>query len=200
MVDGEQPKVAVVGTSIGCKLHVRALRGAGFEVTALVGQDKDRTRQRADHFGILEASTSFDAILDTDLDAVVVATPPTTHYSFTMKALAAGKHVLCEKPFALNISEAREMRDPARDAALVGQVNHPHRWFAHRAAFVSWSTLANWVPSSRPASFLIIPCSPMGCMTLRAGGWTALLVVGGSVTPVAMGLILLGLCSETWLQ
>jgi predicted dehydrogenase len=134
MGDREPLKVAVVGTSIGSKLHVRALRGAGFEVTALVGQDKDRTRSRAEHFDIPTAETSVDAVLDTDIDAVVIATPPATHHPFTMKAVAAGKHVLCEKPFSLDMAQARDMRDAVRDAGLVGQVNHPHRWFAHRAA------------------------------------------------------------------
>jgi predicted dehydrogenase len=124
----------VIGTSIGFKLHVRALRGAGFAVNALVGRDPGRTRERAAYFQIPQATTSVEEILDTDVDAVVVATPPSTHHRYTMMAIAAGKHVLCEKPFALDAGEAREMRDAVREAGLVGQVDHSHRWFRHRAA------------------------------------------------------------------
>jgi predicted dehydrogenase len=133
-MEDERLKIAVIGTSIGCKLHVRALRGAGFEVTALVGRDMARTRERADHFRIPQATTSVDAVLDTDVDAVVVATPPSSHHPLTMKAIAAGKHVLCEKPFSLDIGQAREMRDAASHSGIAGQLNHPHRWYAHRAA------------------------------------------------------------------
>ena len=95
-------RIAVIGTSIGSKLHVRALRGAGFEVTAMVGQDLERTQQRADHFHVPRATTSVDEVLDSDIDAVVVATPPASHLPLTMKAIAARKHVLCEKPFAVD--------------------------------------------------------------------------------------------------
>jgi predicted dehydrogenase len=131
----EQPlKVAVVGTNIGCLLHVRALRRANFEVTALVGRDATRAKARAEHFGIPHAGTSVDAVLDTDIDAIVIATPPATHHPFTMQAIAAGKHVMCEKPFSLDIAEAVEMRDAAVEAGLVGQIVHPNRWYAHRAA------------------------------------------------------------------
>ena len=131
----EKPlRVAVVGTNIGCLLHVRALRGAGFEVTALVGRDAKRTRTRADYFGIPGAETSIDVVLDTDIDAIVIATPPGTHHPFTLKAVAAGKHVLCEKPLSLSMAEAQEMRDATREAGLVGQVVHHNRWAAHRAA------------------------------------------------------------------
>lgn len=126
-------KIAIVGTNIGCTLHVRALRAAGFEVTALVGRDPERTQDRAAHFGIPAALTSVDAAIDSDIDAIVIATPPGSHHEFTMKSLAAGKHVLCEKPLALDTGEAREMRDAAREASLVHQVVHPQRWAASHA-------------------------------------------------------------------
>jgi len=126
-------KIAIVGTNIGCTLHVRALRAAGFEVTALVGRDPERTQARASHFGIPAALTSVDAAIDSDIDAIVIATPPGSHHPMTMKALAAGKHVLCEKPLALDAGEAREMRDAAAESGLVHQVVHPQRWAASHA-------------------------------------------------------------------
>jgi predicted dehydrogenase len=129
----EPLKVAIVGTNIGCTLHVRALRAAGFEVTALVGRDPERTQSRADHFAIPAALTSVDAAIDSDIDAIVIATPPGSHHPFTMQALAAGKHVLCEKPLALDTGEAREMRDAAAEAGLAHMVVHPQRWAASHA-------------------------------------------------------------------
>src|SRR5262245_65932158 len=99
-------KIAIVGTNIGCTLHVRALRRAGFEVTALVGRDPERTRKRADHFNIPRALTSVDAAIDSDIDAICIATPPSSHYDFTVKAFRAGKHVLLEKPFTLELGRS----------------------------------------------------------------------------------------------
>ena len=52
------PRVAVVGTGFGARVHVPALRAAGFEVVALVGTDEDRTRRRADRVGVEGAATN----------------------------------------------------------------------------------------------------------------------------------------------
>jgi predicted dehydrogenase len=124
----ENPRVAVVGTNIGSTLHVRALQAAGFEVTALIGRDAERTAQRAVHFGIPNASTSVDEILGGDIDAIIVATPPATHHPIVMAAIAAGKHVLCEKPLATSAALAAEMHDAAREAGVVHLVQHQQRW------------------------------------------------------------------------
>ena len=123
----------IIGTNIGCTLHVRALRGAGFTVQSLVGRDPEQTAARARHFGIPQALTSLEEAIDSDVDAVIVATPPVTHHPFAMKAIAAGKHVLCEKPLAIDIGHAREMRDAAHEAGLVHAVSHEFRWFARNA-------------------------------------------------------------------
>jgi predicted dehydrogenase len=126
-------KVAVVGTNIGCTLHVRALRSAGFEVKALVGRNAEQTAARAAHFSIPMSLTSFHQALDSDVDAVVLATPPATHHEFALQAFAAGKHVLCEKPLAIDVGRAREMRDAAVASGLVHMVVHEYRWYAQNA-------------------------------------------------------------------
>src|SRR4051812_20894733 len=102
-------KVAIIGTNIGCTLHIRALRAAGFEVAALVGRDPDQTAYRAAHFGVPLSLTSVPEAIASDVDALVIATPPVTHHEFAMQAIAAGKHVLCEKPLAIDTGRAREM-------------------------------------------------------------------------------------------
>ena len=103
-------RAVVVGTGFGCFTHVRALQAAGFDVAALVGRDPAKTRDRARMFGIPAALTSLDdALRLDDVDAVTVATPPHTHADIALAAIAAGKHVLCEKPFARDAAEGRKV-------------------------------------------------------------------------------------------
>ena len=87
--------VVVFGTGFGCVTHVRALRAAGFDVVALVGQDPDKTAARAAMFDIPVALTSLqDALALDGVDAVTIATPPHTHAAIALAAIAAGKHLI----------------------------------------------------------------------------------------------------------
>ncbi len=126
--------VAVVGTGFGCLTHVRALRAAGFDVRVLVGHDPDKTKDRADYFEIPLASTDFTAALALPgIDAVAIATPPHTHSALALEAIAAGKHVLCEKPFARDTAEARTMLDAAEAAGVVHLLGTEFRWATGQA-------------------------------------------------------------------
>ncbi len=101
---------AVVGTGFGVITHARALDAAGIEVRALVGRDPEKTAQRAALYGIPHAMTDrAEAFGRDDIDVVAVTTPPHTHAEIVLDAVAAGKHVLCEKPFARDVGEAQEM-------------------------------------------------------------------------------------------
>jgi predicted dehydrogenase len=119
----------VVGTGFGCITHVRALRAAGFAVRGVVGRDPDRTQERARQFGVDRAFTSLDDALAVDgVDAVTVATPPHAHAPLVLQALAAGKHVICEKPFARDAEEGRTMLAAARAAGVVHMMGTEFRW------------------------------------------------------------------------
>ena len=65
-----------------------------------------------------------DAALDAGVDAVVIASPSTTHASIALRALDAGKHVLIEKPIALSLADARALRDRARTAGTAAMAGH----------------------------------------------------------------------------
>ncbi len=126
------PTVAVIGTGFGARVHVPALRAAGFDVVALVGTDADRTARRAVRVGVPEATTDLVRVL-TEVDAVTIATPPATHRQLAVLAARAGRHVWCEKPFALNATEARDMVATAERAGVVALVGHEFRWAEDRA-------------------------------------------------------------------
>src|SRR5258705_953604 len=97
---------AVVGTGFGARVHVPALRAAGFDVRALVGRDAERTARRAERLGIEHAYTSMGDALALGVDAVTIAAPPDAHAALSIEACDAGRHVICEKPFALDGAEA----------------------------------------------------------------------------------------------
>ena len=108
------PGVVVFGTGFGCFTHVRALRNAGFDVRAVVGRDPEKTRRRARVFEVPEALVSIDeALALPDVRAVTIATPPHSHAAIAQRAMAAGKHLICEKPLARDAAEGEALRDAA---------------------------------------------------------------------------------------
>lgn len=126
--------VVVVGTGFGCTTHVRALRAAGFDVVAVVGRDVAKTAQRARLFEIPRACESLGQALElADVIAVTIATPPLTHAGLTLEAIAAGKHVLCEKPFAADAAEARQVLAAAERAGVVHVMGTEFRYDAGQA-------------------------------------------------------------------
>jgi predicted dehydrogenase len=84
------------------------------EVIAVASRALNKARLFADDFGIETAFDSYDALLAMkDVDAVYIPLPPSMHCEWAIKAASAGKHVLCEKPLAVNASQAQQMIDAA---------------------------------------------------------------------------------------
>jgi len=128
------PGAVVVGTGFGSRVHVPALRNAGFGVHALVGRDPARTQRRAQRLGIPHAcATLAEALTLPGVDAVTIATPPHTHADLAIDACDASRHVVCEKPFALDTSEAERMLAAATRAGVTHLVGHEFRWAPDRA-------------------------------------------------------------------
>ncbi len=146
---------AVVGTGFGCLTHVRALRAAGFEVHALVGRDPDKTAARAERFEIAHGFTSLaEALAVPGVDAVTIATPPHTHAPLVLEAVGAGKHVLCEKPFARDAAEARIFLAAAERAGVVHFVGTEFR-FAPGQALLARVVRSGAIGEPRLATFLL---------------------------------------------
>jgi predicted dehydrogenase len=87
----------------------------GAEVVAVGSRNQATADGFAERFGIARAHGSYDDLFaDDDVDIVYIASPHTGHCEMTVAALQAGRHVLCEKPFAVNTTEARSMVAAAR--------------------------------------------------------------------------------------
>jgi predicted dehydrogenase len=131
----ESVGVAVVGTGFGARVQVPALRAASFNVIALVGRDADRTIRRAGRAGVPHACTTLaEALALPGVDAVTIAAPPALHAELSFEAIQAGRHVICEKPFALHLPHAIELLAAAQRAGIVHALGHELRWFPERVA------------------------------------------------------------------
>lgn len=124
----------VIGTGFGVLTHLRALRKAGFEVHALVGRDGEKARARAALMDVPHGLDSLDeALALPGVDAVAVSTPPHTHEDLVLRSIAAGKHVVCEKPFAADADQGRRMLEAAESAGIVHQLGCEFRWSTGQA-------------------------------------------------------------------
>jgi predicted dehydrogenase len=121
-------RVGIVGSGFGGRVHAPAFRlHPQFEVVA-IASPTNSARVAAER-KIPHAFDSLDALLaGVEVDVVSVASPPFDHHASVMRALAAGKHVLCEKPFALNLAQAQEMADAARVAGTACAIAHEFRY------------------------------------------------------------------------
>jgi predicted dehydrogenase len=90
-------------------------RGQHTEVVALASRSAEKARETAARLGIRRAHGSYEALLaDPEVDAVYNPLPNDQHVPWSVRALAAGKHVLCEKPIALSAAEARQLVEAGR--------------------------------------------------------------------------------------
>jgi predicted dehydrogenase len=106
-------RVGIIGTGWGARVQAPAFREAGLEVVSIAGHSADRTRRVAGELG-LEAFDDWRALVASNIDLVTIVTPPSEHLSMAAAALDAGKHVLSEKPMALNVAEAEQLVAAAR--------------------------------------------------------------------------------------
>ncbi len=131
-----KPKVAIIGCGgIANGSHAPSLKRlqeeGACEVIACVDVNAAAAQRMADTFNIPRVFTDFHELLALDeLDGVSVATPPFVHRDATVAALRAGKHVLCEKPMAMNVAEAKEMLAVARETGNILTIGHGGRFSA----------------------------------------------------------------------
>ena len=124
MPEGRSLRVAVLGCGYWGSKHARVLQSLeSVQTLVVVDADAERVRRTCASFPGAVGFTSLDEALD-DIDAAVVATPPTMHASMAMRLIEAGKHVLVEKPMAADSADARRMIAAAAARDVVLMVGH----------------------------------------------------------------------------
>ena len=133
-------KIAVIGGGYGTKVALPALSDVSeIEPVAIWSRRPERARELAEDAGLALGTSDIDELLDfPELEAVHVATPVTMHADVAIAAAERGLHVLCEKPLARNLDEARRVKAAIEDAGVVGAVNYGRRFQENRARLIEF--------------------------------------------------------------
>lgn len=112
-------RIGIVGAGIGAGYIAGFQRQANVEVAALCARSLTRMKPLAERYRIPHTYGSYEEMLAVEpLDVIVVATPNFLHHPMAMAAMEAGKHILCDKPLAVNLAQAREMVAKAEERGL----------------------------------------------------------------------------------
>jgi predicted dehydrogenase len=124
--------IGIVGAGFARTTQIPGFRNCkGAQVVAITSRHREHAESVATEFGIEHVANDWkDLVARDDVDLVSVATPPATHMEITLAALEQGKAVLCEKPMAMNVAEAKRMIDRARKADVLALIDHELRFLS----------------------------------------------------------------------
>ena len=131
-----RPRIGLIGAGGIAAAHLDAYRTAGWEVAAICGRTRDKAEARAKEFApSAKVTDRFDEILaDTSIDVLDITPHPADRLPLIEAALQAGKHVLSQKPFVLDLADGGRLVNLARDKGVKLAVNQNGRWAPH----MSW--------------------------------------------------------------
>jgi D-xylose 1-dehydrogenase (NADP+, D-xylono-1,5-lactone-forming) len=156
-------------------------------LVAIASRDPDRAARLARKHGVPTVARDYSGVLsDGDVDAIYIPLTNDVHREWTLRALAAGKHVLCEKPLAMNAAEAEEMAAAARAAGLCLMEAFMYRFHPRTREFVEGLRQGDRVQSveakfgfamNHPGDFRLVPelgggaLLDVGCYTVNVARW-----------------------------
>jgi predicted dehydrogenase len=124
-------RAGLIGGGFVARIHAEALRRLGYvEVAAIAGRNQGVARSRAEELSIPVAYGDFhELVTDPEIDVVHILTPNSYHYPMAKACIDAGKHVICEKPLAMNTQESAELVELARQQDVINCVCHNKRYY-----------------------------------------------------------------------
>ena len=122
--------VGVIGTGFARKVQIPSfLECEGAEVISVASGSISNAESTAREFGVRHFTDDWrETAARDDVDLVCITTPPNLHLEMTLFALEHGKHILCEKPMAMNVAEAIEMTESAKGSGLLTLIDHELRF------------------------------------------------------------------------
>jgi predicted dehydrogenase len=173
-VDGRAPRplrVAIVGSGMIAGVHRRSAVLAGAQIVGVLGSRPERSAEAAALWGVPTAYADLDQLLAGDADVVHVCSPNATHAPYVEALVAAGKHVICEKPLSVSLGEAERMQQLAARAGVIATVPFVYRYHpvireirarVQAGDFGRWNLLhgqylQDWLLSSRASNWRVDP-------------------------------------------
>ncbi len=127
---GSKFGAAVIGTGFIGTVHIQALRRLNVNVVGALGSSPERSAAAAETLLVAKSYRSLDELLDdSDVKVVHVTSPNHAHYSQVKQILAAGRHVICEKPLAMDTVQSAEMVELAKASGRVSAVCYNTRFY-----------------------------------------------------------------------
>jgi predicted dehydrogenase len=132
-----QIRIGIIGTGFARTVQLPVFRAMpGADVVAVCSAHREKAEETAKKFDIPHAFTNYRELLKLDeLDLVSIVTPPHLHHPMALAAIEAEKHVLLEKPMALDLAEARELYQKAEAAQIIHLIDHELRFAPMRRKF-----------------------------------------------------------------
>ena len=126
----EKVGIAVIGTGFARKVQIPAFAACeDARVVSVASGREQNARAAAEEFDIPHFTADWrESVAREDVDLVCITSPPNLHKEMTIFAFEQGKHVLCEKPMAMNVSEAEEMLEACRNANVLALIDHELRF------------------------------------------------------------------------
>ena len=130
----EKIKIGVIGTGFARLTQIPAFVNCeDTEVVSIASASLTNAEKTAADFGIEHATDNWrETVRREDIDLISITTPPNLHHEMTLFAIEHNKHILCEKPMAMNASEAKEMTDKAKEKGLLALIDHELRFLNGR--------------------------------------------------------------------
>jgi predicted dehydrogenase len=126
----EHLRAAIIGLGFVGRAHLEALRRRGIAVQGILGSAPERTKEACEALNLDRAYTSLAELAqDKSVDVVHICTPNNVHFEQTKVLMEAGKHVMCEKPLAMDTGESAGLIDLAKKHNRVGGVTHNLRYY-----------------------------------------------------------------------
>jgi predicted dehydrogenase len=123
-------RVGIVGAGFVGRIHARSARLAGASIAGVVASSPERSAAAAAELGAAEAFASAEELIASDgIDVVHICTPNHLHVPLTLEALDAGKHVVCEKPVALDAHSAERLVEAATGSGMIATVPFAYRYY-----------------------------------------------------------------------
>src|SRR4051795_12723299 len=126
--------IGLIGTGFARKVQIPGFRSCeGAEIVSIASGRLENARSTAEEFGVEHFAADWrETVSHPDVDLVCITTPPVLHREMTLLAIEHRKHILCEKPMAMNVAEAQEMADAAKNADVIAMIDHELRFLPGR--------------------------------------------------------------------